>query len=55
VKPVEEMGSSAQRLWLIAGRKRHLKEEVVEHVSGGLNYPFGPFVLREHVGHESHN
>jgi hypothetical protein len=44
VKPIQEMSSSAQRIWLIAGKKRHLKEEVVDHVSGGVNYPVGPTV-----------
>jgi hypothetical protein len=37
---------SVQGICLIAGRKRHLKKEVVDHVSGGVNNALGPAVLR---------
>ena len=40
-KTVEEMGSSVQVLFPIAGRKSHMKKEATDHVSGDANNPFG--------------
>ena len=49
-KAVEEMGSSVQGLCPIVGRKRHLKYDATDHVSGGANNPFGLAVQRGSVG-----
>jgi hypothetical protein len=49
-KVIDEMSSSVQGLGPIVGRKRCLKEEATDHVSGGASDPFGPTVLRGSVG-----
>jgi hypothetical protein len=47
---VDEMSSSVQGVCPIAGRKRHLKKEASNHVSGGADNAFDPVVLRGSVG-----
>jgi hypothetical protein len=44
------MGSSVQGLFLIVGWKKCLKEEVADHVGGGLDNPFDLAILRGSVG-----
>lgn len=49
-KTVEKMSSSVYGIYPIAGKKRRLKEEAVDHVSGGANNPFVTTVLRGGLG-----